>query len=391
MPVRWEDGTSVEQLLFKLKGTIELGCYPLRLKQRPKDTGTDAERIAESVMGEPGGGDGRPGSSVKKYEQLLKDNLKGIKMVADEKERWHILSKELSQKQELIHRLKKEYDEKSENLKIIGSEITELRRELKMELSENALLKKRLAQEEKLEIDKMVTKEMMAMSPEELRTKLVKVSQAYKEERNRNEEFERAIKAAHRDMVEVRKTQKKFEELEKIHTEKSRRLLAMQQDLRKINLYADTIKKQEKVIVQLEHLIEKTMKETEKASRQAVEFEKIKTENIKLQEMFKKKVYGKKENEEVERLREEVRKLERIKRDLEEELKYKRPQSSGGHNLKQQTVELEVQVQRAQARVESLQSQLNKNSKRQAEEIAQLQTVLQERTATLDAYNYKGM
>ena len=260
-----------------------------------------------------------------------------------------------------------------------------------MELSENALLKKRLAQEEKLEIDKMVTKEMMAMSPEELRTKLVKVSQAYKEERNRNEEFERAIKAAHRDMVEVRKTQKKFEELEKIHTEKSRRLLAMQQDLRKINLYADTIKKQEKVIVQLEHLIEKTMKETEKASRQAVEFEKIKTENIELQEMFKKKVYGKKENEEVERLREEVRKLERIKRDLEEELKYKRPQSSGGHNLKQQTVELEVQVQRAQARVESLQSQLNKNSKRQAEEIAQLQTVLQERTATLDAYNYKGM
>jgi chromosome segregation ATPase len=366
---------------------LELGCYPLKLKERPKDDPTQAEALASSINRS---NIGRNDSSIKKYEQLLKDNLKGIKMVADEKERWHLLSKELSQKQELVHRLKKEYDEKTENLKIIGNEIVELRRELKLELSENGMLKKRLAQEEKLEIHKMVTKEMMTMTPEELRTKLVKVSQAYKEERNRNEEFEKAIKAAHRDMVEVRKTQKKYEDLERIHAEKSKKLLSMQQELRKINVYRDTIKKQEKVILKLEQLLENTMKDTEKASKQAIDLEKIRSENLELQEKLKQKVYGKRENEEIERYREEVRKLERIKAEIQEELKYKRPVSSQGQNLDQQNFDLEVQLKKAEARVESLQSELNKNAKRYSEEIAQLQAVLNEKTSTLDAYNFKA-
>jgi len=327
---------------------------------------------------------------VKKYEQLLRDNLKGIRLIADEKERWHMLSKELSQKQELVHRLKKEFDEKSENLRILGSEIVDLRRELKLELSENGLLKKRLAHEEKLEIHKLVSKEMAAMNPEELRVRLVKISQSYKEERNRNEEFEKAIKAAHRDMVEVRKTQKRFEELEKVHADRSKKLLEMQQELRKISLYRETIKKQEKVIVRLESLLENTMKDTEQAGRQAVELEKIKSENLDLQQRLKQKVYGKRENEEIERYREEVRKLERIRQDLQEELKLKRPVSSQGQNLDQQNLDLEVQLKKAEARVESLQSELNKNAKRYSEEIAQLQAVLQEKTATVDAYNFRA-
>lgn len=329
-------------------------------------------------------------ASVKRYEQLLKDNLKGIRMVADERERWHLLSKELSQKQELVHRLKKEYDEKTENLKILGNEMVELRKELKLEISENGMLKKRLSHEEKLEIHKMVTKEMMNMNPEELRVKLVKISQAYKEERHRNEEFERAIKAAHRDMVEVRKTQKKFEELEKIHTEESRKLLNMQQEIRKVNLYRDTIKKQEKVIVRLEHLLENTMKDTEKATKQSLELEKIKSENLELQQKLKQKVYGKRENEEIERYREEVRKLERIKEEIQEELKFKRPTSSHGQNLDHQNFELEVHLKRAEARVESLQSELNKNAKRYSEEITQLQSVLNEKTSMIDAYNFRA-
>lgn len=328
--------------------------------------------------------------TAKRYEQLLKDNLKGIQRISDEKERWHTLSKELSQKQELIHRLKKEFDEKTDNLKILGNEITELRRELKLEISENGMLKKRLSHEEKLEIHKMVSKEMMNMSPDELRVKLVKISQTYKEERHRNEEFEKAIKAAHRDMVEVRKTQKKFEELEKVHSEENKKLLTMQNELRKVNLYRDTIKKQEKVIVKLEHLLENTMKDTEKASKQALELEKIKSENLELQDKLKQKVYGKRENEEIERYREEVRKLEKIKQEIQEELKYKRPTSSHGQNLDQQNFDLEVQLKQAEARVESLQSELNKNAKRYSEEISQLQSVLTEKSSTIDAYNFRA-
>lgn len=382
--MEWTADTPLEGDLFKIKGQLELGCYPEVLGEKPADQSKKEELAKSMARSEKGD------ASVKKYEQLLKDNLKGIRMVADEKERWHLLSKELSQKQELVHRLKKEYDEKTENLKLLGNEMVELRKELKLEISENGMLKKRLAHEEKLEIHKMVSKEMMNMNPDELRIKLVKVSQAYKEERHRNEEFERAIKAAHRDMVEVRKTQKKFEELEKVHTEESRKLLNMQHEIRKVNLYRDTIKKQEKVIVRLEHLLENTMKDTEKATKQSLELEKIKSENLELQQRLKQKVYGKRENEEIERYREEVRKLERIKNEIQEELKYKRPTSSHGQNLDHQNFELEVQLKRSEARVESLQSELNKNAKRYSEEITQLQSVLNEKTSMIDAYNFRA-
>lgn len=47
-------------------------------------------------------------------------------------------------------------------------------------------------------------------------------------------------------------------------------------------MFRDTIKKQEKVIHKLEKLLEATMKDSEKASRRIVEFEKIRTENLKM-------------------------------------------------------------------------------------------------------------
>lgn len=190
----------------------------------------------------------RPRTATQRYAQILRDNLKGIKLITNEKDRWHVLSKELSQKQELIHRMLKEYDEKTENLKMIGDEIVELRKQLRLLLSENTLLKKRLNHEEKLELHNLVTQEIVTMNSEELRHKLVKVCQAYQDERIRNEEFEKALKAAHRDLTQVREYQREFDLLQKEHMEKSKKLLAMQQELQKCQLYRDTIKKQEKVI-----------------------------------------------------------------------------------------------------------------------------------------------
>lgn len=55
------------------------------------------------------------------------------------------------------------------------------------------------------------------------------------------------------------------------------------------------------VIHKLEKLLEATMKDSEKASKRVVEFEKIRTENLKLQEELKEMAYGAKENEEIER------------------------------------------------------------------------------------------
>jgi hypothetical protein len=94
-----------------------------------------------------------------------------------DKEKWDILSKELSQKQELIHRMMKEVDEKSESLKLTGSEIIELRKQIKLLQSENTILRKRLGQEEQMQIESLVTQEIHKMSLPELKSKIIKLAQ----------------------------------------------------------------------------------------------------------------------------------------------------------------------------------------------------------------------
>lgn len=74
--------------------------------------------------------------------------------------------------------------------------------------------------------------------------------------------------------------------------EAAKRLLAMQQEISKTQLYKDTIKKQEKVISKLEKLMETTLKDTQKARNSLLELEQLKTENINLQKQLKQIAYG---------------------------------------------------------------------------------------------------
>lgn len=107
----------------------------------------------------------------------------------------------------------KEVDDKTESLKITGTEIVDLRRQVKLLQSENQILRKRLAHEESLEIQSIVSKEIAVMSMEELRQKIIKVAQAYRNERVRNEEFEKALKAAQKDIAQARKLEVELEQL----------------------------------------------------------------------------------------------------------------------------------------------------------------------------------
>ena len=66
----------------------------------------------------------------------------------------------------------------------------------------------------------------------------------------------------------------------------------LQQEVSKVQLYKDTIKKQEKVIAKLEKLMETTLKDTQKARSALVELEQLKTENINLQKQLKEMAFG---------------------------------------------------------------------------------------------------
>ena len=83
------------------------------------------------------------------------------------------------------------------------------------------------------------------MDAGQLRDKILKLAQAYRSERLRNEEFERALKSANKDLCNAKQMQTELENLQHDHAAKARRLLELKKEISKINLYKDTIRKQE--------------------------------------------------------------------------------------------------------------------------------------------------
>ena len=55
---------------------------------------------------------------------------------------------------------------------------------------------------------------------------------------------------------------------------------AINKEMQKIAVYKDTVRKQEAVIIKMEALLQKTMKDTQRAREGVLELEKLKTENL---------------------------------------------------------------------------------------------------------------
>lgn len=79
------------------------------------------------------------------------------------------------------------------------------------------------------------------------------------------------------------------------------------------------------IILQLEALLEKTLKDTQRARDGMLELEKLRTENLELQSALKNNLMSMKDQDESDRLRQEIRMLESLVAELREELRNKRP------------------------------------------------------------------
>ena len=300
------------------------------------------------------------------------------------------IKKELTQKQEIIHRMMKEVDDKTESLKLTGAEIVDLRKQIKLLQNENQILRKRLGQEEQMQIESLVTQEIHKMSLPELKSKIIKLSQAYRGERLRNEEFEKALRQAQNEIANARKLANDLEQLQKVHEEDSEKYLNLQRETQKIGLYRETIKKQEEVILKMEGLLKKTMNENERQKDSLLELEQLRTENLKLQKEIKDFVVNStpgvlgRGNIELEKSKKEVARLQTIVNELQNDLNNKRPISAEKKELQNEILELEVKYQKANARISSLQKELETSAKNYAKEIAALKLILAEKEALIE-------
>lgn len=350
--------------LAKIRTYLELACYPL-------DGFDDFEKGSDLDD---------PRVNLNKYLTA------GPSDVAD-KEKWQLLSRELAQKQEIIHRMMREADDKTQSLKLTSAEIIDLRRTIKMLQSENAILRKKLGEEEQLELQVLVSKEIQNMDSQELRNKILKLAQAYRTERIRNEEFERALKSANQDLANAKQLQTELENVSHAHTKKAKKLMELNKEIAKINLYKDTIRKQEKVISKLEALLEKTLKDTKRAREGMIELEKLRTENLELQKNAKDVGKYKGSSSEADRLRSEVQMLETLVAELRDELKSKRPQTAGQADWEEDKIEYEVKLQKAESRVDAMQQMLTESTADHAREISRLKMIIAEKESIIETLN----
>ena len=68
------------------------------------------------------------------------------------------------------------------------------------------------------------------MSLPELKSKIIKLAQAYRGERLRNEEFEKALRQAQNEIANARKLANDLEQLQKVHEEDSEKFLNLQKE-----------------------------------------------------------------------------------------------------------------------------------------------------------------
>ena len=83
------------------------------------------------------------------------------------------------------------------------------------------------------------------------------------------------------------------------------------------------------------------------------------------------------ESDEVERLRREVQLLENLVQELRVELKNKRPMTAHGNgDWEDEKIEMEVRLQKAQARIDAMQNEMTSSAALFAKEISKLKLII---------------
>ncbi|CAI2385109.1 unnamed protein product [Moneuplotes crassus] len=354
-PVNYFPDLTIVKHLVMSKCKIDVSCHPI-------------EVVDKLIL------DTRGQSRVRSRKVRRPDHLD----IYDEKDRWQLLSKDVAQKQELIHRIMKDNNERSLKLRETGKEVLDLRKQLKLLKVENFNIAKKVETLKEIDSKSMITADIKDMHYADVKNKLLKLAQAYNTEKMRNNDYETKLRKAH-------KMEEKLLLYEKDHSDKAERLLQQQSELKKASVYNDTIKKQEVIISKLQKIYEKIIIDNKRAEDGASELEYLKDDIKRLQVKVKELSFGEMhENSELERLRKEVYQLEHLLIELNGERMTQNAQKSKIDDYEEDKIEHEVHLQKARARCEAVETELKHESTRFAQEIAQLETILAEKNATLE-------
>jgi hypothetical protein len=288
--------------------------------------------------------------------------------------RWDVITRELQNKQELIHRLMRENDDKSDALKLTGAEILDLRRQIKLVSSENVILKQKSQEQEDKDLANLIGREVEMMSNNELKNKIIKLSQMYHHSRIKIEELEKLLKTAQEDVSEGWKYKREMERLEEQHNKMNQQVRKMKEQVEGVKKYKDTIKKQELVISKLENILHITVQETKQAREASLELERLRTENMELKRRLGTNQGYPGNNQQAQK---EINRLERIVNETY-------GGNGGNGDWEVEKMKLEIELNKAELRVETMQQQMDDHTRKYAKEISHLNGLLAEKQSIID-------
>lgn len=141
---------------------------------------------------------------------------------------------------------------------------------MKLLQNENSILRQQALREED-ELISLVQREVENMGVRELKEKIVKMSQLYKLERVRSRELDKTIKLMEPQISNTMQLNSVIVAQKNAIQNLTERTERMAKEQERINVYKDTIKKQEKVIAKLEKVMREGMEEVRNARKMRLE------------------------------------------------------------------------------------------------------------------------
>lgn len=134
----------------------------------------------------------------------------------------------------------------------------------------------------------------------------------------------------------------------------------------------------------MEGLLARTMKDTQKAREGIVELEKLKTENLELQNKMKQDQVGLgEENEAVRGYKQQIEQQNQTIEELRHEIDNQRPQTAGLADWEDQRIQMETELEMHKAKINALEDEALNSTTMYANEIVQLKAKLAETEAKL--------
>jgi hypothetical protein len=368
LPFKWciEDQRECENLnlmqMNRMNLKAVLGFFPLKLsKSKP----SNENQISKKA------GDFGSIEKQKEYQNLIKKNMIMLEKLGNVGDTWRVLSREISQKNDMINRMSCEVREKEGILKETCKEICQLKDEIKLIERQQNLVERKLKCEEELTVKGLLHVELEHLNEDELKIKLMRVAKLYETERKVNDYYEGMMRQTLLDLGKVKDLEKEFEDLQEKQFRGGKELLRLQEEAGKVELYQETMIRQEKNIILMEKLLEECISEAKVGTDLSDEIMKVRKEVEEMKSELERadeiEEEGERWGEEMRREEEQVDKrleeLEKQRYQLERNLLEKRPIVQGQGKRRKEEQELETKIFHSKMRVKELEEELKNISK----------------------------